>query len=60
MSECEKSANGEHEPDFERAVYSRHVGLHCAVFRVECLHCKADGEMAVDSREVDWPVADGE
>lgn len=55
MSECEKSANGEHELDYERMVYSRYVGTHTAVFSVECIHCKASGELTIDALDVDWP-----
>lgn len=58
MSECGKSANGEHEMDFERMVYSRHVGSHAAVFKVECLHCKADGELTVDALDAEWETGE--
>lgn len=54
MKDCEKSADGEHELNFEKMVYSRHISTHTAVFSVECLHCEATGELTVFSLDVDW------
>ena len=52
--ECESGANGEHEMDFEKMTYERHVGLHSAVFKVHCLHCGGLGTITIDALEADW------
>lgn len=51
---CDKSSDGRHEVNWEKASYRRHAGTRAAIFDLVCLHCGSLGEITVEDDDVVW------